>query len=171
MESLRSPLTIDCKKSGEAGRSRTRQEHAKTQDINLMVRKHKDLNAAEAIKLYELTDQVMLSGDFDMDKSYGSVVAKKRVLDAAWSKIPAEVRKAHNNDPQQFIDFVDNPSNQKECVKRGYKKENRMVKYMDKSGALLYEIPAGLNAEDKKAAIADYEAKHGKVVVEQPPAE
>lgn len=164
MVQLRSPLTIDCKNSGEPGRSRTRQEHRRTQDINLMVKKHKDLNAVEAIKLYQRTDAVLQAGDFNMDNDYGAVVARKRVLDRAWLNIDAEIRKEFKNDPQAFINWVDDPKNQDEVIKRGFKRTNKKVKYIDAgTGNLLYEIPAGLNAEEKQQAIADYEAKHGKV--------
>lgn len=167
----RSPLKIDCQSAGEQGRSRTRQEHRRTTDINQMVKKHRDLNAMEAIKLYEVTDRVLQAGDFDMDKDYGSVVRKKAKLEAAWLKIPAEIRKHHNNNPQDFINFVSNSENKEEAIKRGYIKQKRMIKYYDKKGGnLLYEIPSGLNAEQKKAAIEAYEAKHGKAVYPEEPA-
>jgi len=60
-------------------------------------------------------------GDFTLVKDYHSMLSALRRAEQAFALLPAYIRNRFNNDPQQLIDFLDKPSNDKEAVALGLK--------------------------------------------------
>lgn len=153
----RSPVVVVFDPKDDRSLSRTVQSHKDTCDINKMLRRYSDINKPKD-RLFERADRVAMFGNFDMTQDLGSIKLQQKNLEKAWYQIPAEIRKQFKNDPRAFIAYVNDPANSEAATKQGLKRSSDMVKYVDKDGKLLYEIPAGLNAEEKAKAIADYKA-------------
>lgn len=60
-------------------------------------------------------------GDFTHVKSYHETLGAIRRAEQAFNLLPAGVRNRFYNDPQQLIDFLEDPENDEEAVKLGLK--------------------------------------------------
>lgn len=75
----------------------------------------------------ELPDQVAIprSGDFTNIPDFHTAMNLVRQGQEEFLKVPAEIRARFNNDPQRFMDFLDDDSNRDEAKKLG------LLKLMD----------------------------------------
>jgi phage internal scaffolding protein len=82
-------------------------------DINTIVR-----NFGVTGKLPENV-RVPSYGDFDIVTDYRSAIEVARAAEKSFMAMSAEVRARFENDPQQFLDFCENPANLEEMRKLG----------------------------------------------------
>lgn len=59
------------------------------------------------------------SEDFSEGFDYREALHQIAEADAAFMELPAAVRKEFNNDPGEFLDFIDNPNNFERAVELG----------------------------------------------------
>jgi len=85
--------------------SLTRQEFAEEADINSIMAKYQKTGLVPG------TDRQPMYGDFADLPSY--MEAQEIILraDAAFSALPAEVRRRFDNDPAEFVEFASDPKN------------------------------------------------------------
>lgn len=119
---MRTPYTYDRKKASDAigmectEPSLAQQQFAEECDINTIVRR------------FGLTGElpkdlvVPQSGDFTEVVDYHTAMNIVRKADESFMEMPAEVRSKFNNDPQRFLEFVYDPTNQDEARKLGIAK-------------------------------------------------
>lgn len=94
--------------------SLTQQSDAAESDINVIVRRY--------VKTGQLpqVNQEPIYGDFSTEGfTYREMVEKINAANSAFEQIPADVRGRFGNDPQRWIEFVNNPDNLPELRKMG----------------------------------------------------
>lgn len=64
------------------------------------------------------------SEDFSEGFDYREALHQIAEADAAFMELPASVRKEFNNDPSEFLDFIDNPNNFEKAVELGIFEKN-----------------------------------------------
>lgn len=95
---------------------KTRQEQAEDADINVIVKRY-----GLTGQLPQVPPKIPLSvdfreaGDFDL----GAAMRFVRGANEAFMSFPADIRARFENDPVQFVAFVENPANKDECIKLG----------------------------------------------------
>lgn len=98
--------------------SRTKQSFKDECDINLIMKRFKNVMGAEYLNRY----QGYLSGefgDFSNVMDYRSAIDQIEQARGVFGALPAKVRARFENDPAQFLDFVQNPANANELVDLG----------------------------------------------------
>lgn len=110
-EAVSDATGLDCKDE-----SRAVQSQKEEADINTIVR-----NFGITGKMPE-NIRVPSYGDFEGIDDYRSAIHAVREAEAAFMQVPAEIRARFENDPQQYLDFVDNPSNLEEMRRLGLAK-------------------------------------------------
>jgi len=102
--------------------SMTKQSFKEECDINNIVRRFEatgvvdHINQAHAQGLFtDLPDALDLQAGLNMIKQ----------AEGAFMALPASLRARFENDPVQFVDFMDNPANQEEMIKLGLAKDTR----------------------------------------------
>lgn len=93
--------------------SRTRQEFAEDADLNVIV-------ARFGIG-HEMPQNVTppMSGDFSAVPDYRGAQDLLRKANEVFGNLPAKVRSRFDNDPAQYIDFLENPDNEAEAIALG----------------------------------------------------
>jgi phage internal scaffolding protein len=96
--------------------SMTVQSQAEDADINVLMRRYGITG--------KMPDNVKLPtyGDFTHVMDYRSAFDAVRQANERFMEIPAEVRARFNHDPQQLLDFVENPANADQLVQLGLAK-------------------------------------------------
>lgn len=95
----------------------TEQAHAKSADINEIVRRH-GINTFDRQYV-----QMLQSGEFRFDDVSGNDFHEASVIIAkanqSFGQLPSELRAKFDNDPSQFLDFVQNPDNSEQLIELG----------------------------------------------------
>lgn len=93
--------------------SMTQQDDAQDCDINVIMKRYGGTG--------QLPVQVRepLYGDFTTASDYRTMLDTIRATEEAWGEIPAEVRDRFNNDPEKFMDFINDEKNLDEARKLG----------------------------------------------------
>lgn len=98
--------------------SRTKQSFAKDADINNIMAKYAKtgilVDPALAIRARKAQ-----YGDFSTGTGFQEIQDQLVVIRTVFDQLPADVRKALDNDPARMVDFMSDPENEAECVKLG----------------------------------------------------
>lgn len=94
--------------------SRTHQNFAAECDIRNIMAKYKRSGIVT-----HLTSAKELLGDYSEVPDYRSALDSVIRAQASFDELPADWRKRFNNDPAEFLDFVQDPNNRDEMVKFG----------------------------------------------------
>lgn len=139
-------------KKNKADRSLTNQADMDAADINKIMARFEqtgvllDPQGVERKPMY---------ADFTEVKDYHSMLSALRRAETAFGLLPAATRNRFNNDPQQLIEFLDDPKNQKEAVKLGLLDKTVLLTEKDLDGItrITPEQKAAIDAFDpaKKA--------------------
>lgn len=101
-------VSLDC------GRGMTKQEFKKQCDINTIMLKHQKTGVINHFNRYE-GDYKDLSAPVSFHEAMNIVIR----AEDAFNSLPSTVRKKFSNDPQEFLDFVSDPSNIEEMRELG----------------------------------------------------
>lgn len=82
-------------------------------DINVIMAKYNRTGMMPSLNMQALT------GDFSDVGDFREAQERIREANEEFAKVPANLRKRFDNDPQKFIDFVLDDSNETELVKLG----------------------------------------------------
>lgn len=93
--------------------SMTKQSFKNECDINNILKKHAKTGLINHVNQYEGNYDVATSLDFK--QAMDLVTSAQQMFD----DLPSSVRDRFQNDPAQFLDFVQNPDNAQEMVKMG----------------------------------------------------
>lgn len=96
------------------GPSRTKQAFKQECDINRIVRRWKADGVLTHVNRFKGN-----YGDFTGIPDYRECLDKVMYADEMFSTLPAAIRKRFDNDPANFIDFVDNPQNRDQMIEMG----------------------------------------------------
>lgn len=95
---------------------KTRQDQADEADINVIVKRFGLTGQLPVVRpKIPLEADFREAGEFDL----GAALRFVRDADKAFMAYPAEVRARFDNDPAQFIAFVENEDNEDECIRLG----------------------------------------------------
>lgn len=83
-------------------------------DINLIVERFIRTGVLESVR--QTQGQY---GDFSEIKNYRSALDQVRRAEESFMTLPATVRAKFDNDPGQFLDFIHDPTNEKEMFEMG----------------------------------------------------
>lgn len=100
------------------GPSRTLKDPAKDCDLGSIIKRfHKQygVNLEDVYKDYKGG----FYGDFSHISDYQSALDQVAQAQESFMSLPADVRRRFENDPAQFIEFVDNPDNYQQLVEMG----------------------------------------------------
>lgn len=98
--------------------SRTKQEFTKEVDINNIMKRF-EMSGYDPTVL-PVTKRVPLAGDFtQFPESYHAALNFVNQAHDAFMELPAELRARFENDPQQWLKFVDDPANEAELIELG----------------------------------------------------
>lgn len=78
-----------------------------------------------------LSERKPMYGDFTEIKDYHQMLSGIRNVERAFELLPAKIRNRFENDPQQLIDFLENPENNKEAVELGLKDRRILYTALD----------------------------------------
>lgn len=105
----------------KCGESRV-QQHQKDQcDINMIIKKFRRTGKLP------LCQQQPIYGDFSNSVDYKKACEIMAVADQQFALLPAELRKRFGNSPEAFLDFCNDPENEKEMIKLGLKIDDTPV--------------------------------------------
>jgi len=141
-------ISFDPKK--KADQSMTNQADMDAADINkIMARYEKtgvlvDPSGVERKPTY---------GDFTEIKNYHQMLCSIRNVERSFNLLPAQTRNRFDNDPQKLIDFLEDPKNDKEAVKLGFKNADVLLTALADDGVTRISAEARAIL-DKKAADA-----------------
>lgn len=98
--------------------SRTKQAFKQECDINHIMKKFKNVQGTDFLSQYNgyVGGQF---GDFSNVTDYRSAIEQVRQAQAVFGALPATVRRRFDNDAASFLDFVQNPANEKELIDLG----------------------------------------------------
>ena len=109
----RKRVSLDC------GVSLTEQSHAKSCDVNRIVKRFQ----RDGIRMEKVPGYVDLSnakfGDFSDGISYQEACNSVLMANESFMALPSELRRKFGNDPGEFLDFVSNPDNKDQLVDLG----------------------------------------------------
>ena len=95
--------------------SETKSDMKEECDINKIVAGFS--NGKVPANLREITEANY--GSFDTEDDYASAMSKVVAAQQAFEALPSELRAEFQNDPGQFLDYVNNPDNEAALVERG----------------------------------------------------
>ncbi|WNK13994.1 MAG: internal scaffolding protein [Microvirus sp.] len=97
----------------EAGKCITQQHFKDECDVNQIVERF--------MKTGELPENQRIPqfGDFSDVKSYDTALQLVRDAQEEFENLPALIRKRFNNNPEELLEFIDDPSNQEEGIRLG----------------------------------------------------
>lgn len=98
--------------------SRTKQEFKNECDINIIMKRFKKVAGADFLSRYAGVVSGQF-GDFSTVSDYRSAIEQVERARNVFMALPAKVRSRFENDPAQFLDFVENPANAAEMVSLG----------------------------------------------------
>lgn len=98
----------------DTGPSRTKQSFSEECDINNIMKKFEKTGIIDHARKYEGN-----YGDFTGAVDYHTAMNIVREADEMFQSIPATIRKRFDNDPQKFLEYVDNPENEDEMREMG----------------------------------------------------
>lgn len=104
---------LKCDPETPEGRSRTKQNFAKEADINNIMAKYLKKGVVPIVAGSPMSVDVSELGDFQSVQNYLLAVEKQ------FQQVPSDVRKLCDNDPGKFIDWINNPENKAEAIKKG----------------------------------------------------
>lgn len=96
------------------GESRTKQSFKNECDVNFIMKKYE--KTGQITHLQRGTPQ---SGDFSDFVDYQAALEVVHGAQEMFSNLGARVRARFANDPQQFLDFIQNPENRDEAIQLG----------------------------------------------------
>lgn len=91
----------------------TLQEYAEEADVNVMLRKF------GVTGVLPVVDRKPFFADFSNIPDYQTALNMVKEMDAAFMQLPAEVRKAIDNDPARVEEWISNPENKEAALKMG----------------------------------------------------
>lgn len=94
--------------------SRAKQQFRDECDINAIMAKYKKTGLVEHVNRYQGQ-----YGDFSTVADYQEALNMVMEAQQAFMSLPAHVRTRFDNDPGQYLEFVQDPGNQEEMVKMG----------------------------------------------------
>lgn len=97
------------------GPSKVQQNLKDRTDINLIMQKYQKTGLIDHVKDPNKADY----GDFSEVQDYQSALNQVMEAQEAFMTLSAKVRKRFDNDPAQFISFMEDPSNEKEAQDLG----------------------------------------------------
>lgn len=129
------------------GKSLTQQHFKNEVDINQIIER------AEKSGFISVSDKSPMYGDFTGLANFRE--ARQMVVDAqeAFEALPAKIRQRFNNDPQELVDFVDNPENEEEAIELGLRQpagSAEVVPEVVEPEKKPQKAPEGPKKEDKK---------------------
>ncbi len=95
--------------------SMTQQSDQKQSDIHYIMKKFERTGVLEHNKQYEGTYADFASMP-DFTKAHQMIADAKTMFET----IPAKIREKHNNDPAQFLDWINNEKNREEILEAGF---------------------------------------------------
>lgn len=105
-------------------KSKTNQADMENTDINKIMARAQNGIFDPTI----FTERKATFGDFSEIGDYHTMLSGVRAAERKFGTLPADIRNRFNNDPQELIDFLRNPENDKEAVKLGLKDRSVLVK-------------------------------------------
>lgn len=102
-------VAIDCSQGGL-----TEQKHKDSCDIHVILRKAEKTGVIEHVNAYGGT-----YGDMPDSTDYLQHMLAIKKAEEMFMSVPARIRKKFENDPGQYIDFMQDPSNYDEIVSLG----------------------------------------------------
>lgn len=100
---------------GEAGKTKCMKSFAKAADINNIMKKYKQTGLLVDPSI--LKDRQPYYGDFSSGTDFLDVVNKITIVKNIFNRLSSDLRNRFQNDPANFIDFVNDPKNLDECIK------------------------------------------------------
>lgn len=98
--------------------SRTKQEFTAECDINVIMKRF--IASGFDPSTLPLTSRKAMYGDFtSLPESYHAALNYVKSTESMFLELPADLRSRFDNDPQKFIDFVEDPANEAELVALG----------------------------------------------------
>jgi phage internal scaffolding protein len=94
-------------------KSRTKQAHAKEADINYIMRKYLKTGLIEHSRNHQPDYGFATSEDFHTSMN---IITKANTM---FEDLPSSIRSKFDNQPSQFLDFVNNENNKKEMQEMG----------------------------------------------------
>lgn len=96
--------------------SRTKQSELADSDINNIMARY-----ATTGVLPQMRDPSQaMYGDFSEVEDYQTSLAKVMAAEERFNSLPSELRRKFDYNPQNMIDFIQNPENREECIKLGF---------------------------------------------------
>ncbi len=98
----------------DPGPGRTKQSFSEESNINLIMKKYEKTGMLDHLNQYEGR-----YGDFIAAPDYHTAMNSIRSAGEMFMQIPATIRAKFDNDPAQFLAFVQNPDNREQMVEMG----------------------------------------------------
>lgn len=126
-----------------SGKCRVKREFKDVVDVNNIVNRYVKHGVMPELRKSGMYADVSKYGD------YAECLAKVEKGNELFSSLPSEIRNRFNGNPQEMIDFLNNPENREEMIKLGFldKKARKELKSSEKS----VETAKKPVSEDKKA--------------------
>lgn len=99
--------------------SLTQQSFKDECDVNLIVKRFKDVNGVDLSTQNIGFPQGMVFGDFTNVSDYRSAIEQVRRADEAFNSLDPKIRARFDNDPSKFLDFCSDAKNIDEMRKIG----------------------------------------------------
>lgn len=127
-----------------SGETLTQQQYKDDTDVNVIM--------ARFMKTGQIPLHVppMLEGDFSQLPNYQDALETIKMADQMFMELPALARKRFENNPQELMDFLNNPENKDEAIRLGLLNPPQQPPPMDKNTELLSEIVK--NTKPKRTA-------------------
>lgn len=109
----RVPVVLDC----SCDEPITEQSHRDGCDINNMLKKYSSEAISDGMPQYDPKIQYVPEADFQESMN---IVIKGQ---SAFKRLPAKLRSRFNNDPVEFLEFVNNPDSADEMISLGLAKK------------------------------------------------
>lgn len=106
--------------------SLTKQEFTAECDINTIMARF--VSSGYDPTVLPMTSRKAIYGDFTAaPESYHAALNYVKGTERAFMELPADIRARFDNDPQKFLNFVDNPDNQQELIDMGLATDSRVI--------------------------------------------
>lgn len=109
-------------RSTPVGKSMTKQSFAGETDINTIMKRYQKTGVLDHVAKHK-GDYSDLVPAGDYHDHMNTIIA----ADEAFASLPSSIRRQFDNDPSQFLEFVDNPANQQEMVDLGLLEHSQMT--------------------------------------------
>lgn len=105
--------------------SRTQQQFAKEADINFIMSRY--MKTGVLVDPAKISSRTAVFDDFSSVDDYRTMHDKVINAQQAFQALPAKLRARMNNDPAEFVAFVEDEANKDECIKLGLKVKSKEV--------------------------------------------